>query len=982
MKKLKVIFIFCIATCIIQVGVSQSKVKVDIPVYYSDVIEYTSEATAFLLKTSKSKNLNDSFGKKQVSYLEYTNIDNKVWSQKPKGIPNILKLNIEFKDEQYSLILKRRYVRSDNYNVRTSLPKQTKDIESYFYNGVIEGDYSSWVTLSVIEGKYRILIASKSGNIEVSHNKNNTYEIYESRDLIEVSDYKCHTKDSVQEQAKSSLQTSRSIGSDCVELYIECDNQSYLDNGSSVANTEAWALSIINDVATIYNTINVPLVVNSVFVWNSSDPYASEESLQAVRDSFVSQIENTYDGRVAQLFSTRPLGGGLAYGIGGLCGSYPDFPAPYSIATSLETNYSAYPNFSFTVNVVAHELGHVFGARHTHACVWGAEYDSQIDDCGNIYAVSNGDQPEGQGCFDDSNPILPTNGGTIMSVCNLAGGGIDLANGFGAEVGDYIYDKYITAPCATGSDCASLPPINDACTNAIEMQANGICNPKTFDNILATASGVTNPSCGTVGSGIDVWFTFTADYSDYTLDFKPVSNQVEDVVISVYSGTCGSLIEEVCETGSNEELNIKLTGLTVNQTYYIRVIEEGSDEFGSFELCLVNEFLPCHPAINQLVALYNSTNGANWSINTGWVAGASNTNCTPCSWYGVTCDNQDNIIGLDLYNNNLVGTVPSSLGELTKLRKLKLMNNDLSGTFPDIWSDLEVLEFIDLSNNNFTGVMPSSLGSLLKLNTLYIENNNMDGELLASIGTLPLLNVYWTKNNNFSGCYPTSYSELCDIGSTKFTNNPLLPSNGNDFDSFCSNGIGGDIDDDGFCFGPNIGDDCVDDDNTIFPMAPELCDGKDNNCDGDYDEGLTSDNIWVLSGSGDWANPINWSLGIIPESCHDVILPASGSSRMIIVTESTEAFARSVTVFSNNTLNNGGAINISGSDDLGLDMLAGGSYQNLGTTDIKNISTYGIRTNGTIDNTGVITVENLGTDFEVYVMDGASFLNNGTIRIR
>lgn len=982
MKKLKVIFILCIFTCIIQVGFSQSKIKVDIPDYYSDVIEYTREANAYLLNTSNCENHNTKFDKKQVSYLEYIDIDNKVWAQRQKGIPNVLKLNIEFKNESYPLILKRRYLKSDNYNINTSSQKETKVIDSYFYNGVIEGDYTSWVTLAVIKGNYRILIASKNGNIEVSHNEKNMYEIYKSKDLIEVPSYKCHTNDTVQEQAKSSRETSKSVGSDCVELYIECDNQSYLDNGSSVANTEAWALSIINDVATIYNTINIPLVVNSVFVWNNSDPYASEESLQAVRDSFVSQIENTYDGRVAQLFSTRPLGGGLAYGIGGLCGSYPDFPGPYSIATSLETSYSSYPNFSFTVNVVAHELGHVFGARHTHACVWGAEFDSQIDDCGNIYAASNGDQPEGQECFDDNNPILPTNGGTIMSFCNLAGGGIDLVNGFGTEVGDYIYEMYITAPCATGSECASIPPINDACANAIELQANGICNAKTYDNILASASGVTDPSCGSVGSGIDVWFTFTAAYSDYTLDFKPVSNQVEDVVISIYSGACGSLTEEVCETGSNEELAIKLPGLTVNQTYYIRVIEEGSDEFGNFELCLVNEFLPCHPAITQLVDLYNSTNGSNWTDNNGWIAGAANTNCTPCLWYGITCDNQDNIIGIDLYNNNLVGTIPSSLGELTKLRKLKLMNNDLSGTFPDIWSDLDVLEFMDLSNNNFTGVMPSSLGSLLKLNTLYIENNNMDGELLSSISDLPLLNVYWTKNNNFSGCYPTSYTALCDIGSTKFTNNPLLPSSGNNFDAFCSNGIGGDLDDDGFCFGPNGGEDCVDDDDTIYPMAPELCDGKDNNCDGNYDEGLTSDNIWIESGSGDWINPNNWSLGIIPASCHDVIFPTSGSNRTITITAPTEALARSVTVFSNNTLNNAGNISISGSDDLGLDMLTGGTFQNLGSTDIKNISTYGIRTNGNIDNTGIITVENLGTDFEVYVLDGASFLNTGTVRVR
>jgi hypothetical protein len=52
----------------------------------------------------------------------------------------------------------------------------------------------------------------------------------------------------------------------------------------------------------------------------------------------------------------------------------------------------------------------------------------------------------------------------------------------------------------------------------------------------------------------------------------------------------------------------------------------------------------------SLLELYNSTDGANWTNNSGW-----NVTDTPCGWYGVGCKNSS-VYNIDLSMNELSGT--------------------------------------------------------------------------------------------------------------------------------------------------------------------------------------------------------------------------------------------------------------------------------------------------------------------------------------
>ncbi len=94
-----------------------------------------------------------------------------------------------------------------------------------------------------------------------------------------------------------------------------------------------------------------------------------------------------------------------------------------------------------------------------------------------------------------------------------------------------------------------------------------------------------------------------------------------------------------------------------------------------------------------LVALYNSTNGANWNNKGGWLA----TN-TPCSWYGVACT-AGHVTNLSLSYNQLSGSIPPQLGNLANLQELFLDHNPLSGALPYSLTNLS-LEYFYFDNTN------------------------------------------------------------------------------------------------------------------------------------------------------------------------------------------------------------------------------------------------------------------------------------------
>ena len=110
-----------------------------------------------------------------------------------------------------------------------------------------------------------------------------------------------------------------------------------------------------------------------------------------------------------------------------------------------------------------------------------------------------------------------------------------------------------------------------------------------------------------------------------------------------------------------------------------------------------------------LVALYNSTDGDNWSNDDGWLV----TN-TPCGWAGVISGG-GHVFDLNLSSNELNGSIPPDLGNCSNLESLDLSSNDLSSKIPPELGNLNNLTSLDLASNDLSGSIPPELGNLSNL---------------------------------------------------------------------------------------------------------------------------------------------------------------------------------------------------------------------------------------------------------------------------
>ena len=178
-----------------------------------------------------------------------------------------------------------------------------------------------------------------------------------------------------------------------------------------------------------------------------------------------------------------------------------------------------------------------------------------------------------------------------------------------------------------------------------------------------------------------------------------------------------------------------------------------------------------------LIALYNATDGADWTNNENWL-----TDAPLGEWHGVTVSD-GRVTGVNLVNNQLRGRIPPELGDLSSLAQLSLSDNRLWGRIPPELGDLASLGQLNFSGNRLWGRIPPELGDLASLGQLNLSDNGLSGRIPPELGDLASLGQLNLSDNGLAGPIPPEIGNLLSLRSLTLSDNglagPIPPEIGN-----------------------------------------------------------------------------------------------------------------------------------------------------------------------------------------------------------
>lgn len=165
-------------------------------------------------------------------------------------------------------------------------------------------------------------------------------------------------------------------------------------------------------------------------------------------------------------------------------------------------------------------------------------------------------------------------------------------------VGTWIYIRlwnFLDFNEGTFSICVKniVAPTNDECSSSIAINPGNSCDSTCTVNGSfegATDSGILS-DFSDADANDDVWYSFTAETTTEYLSIGFNGFNYTNVIAEILSGNCGSL--SIISSIDTISSNIALTGLTIGNSYFIRVYSKASNSYygieSNFSLCLTNQ---------------------------------------------------------------------------------------------------------------------------------------------------------------------------------------------------------------------------------------------------------------------------------------------------------------------------------------------------------------------------------------------------------
>lgn len=642
---------------------------------------------------------------------------------------------------------------------------QSNDIiiedSSVHYRGIISGQMNSTVALSVsAESIMAMVVSKKSQKILAKLHSSQDYVYYDSTDLNTQNNFECVTDDLSYTSIPPSTKTEPQVDN-CIGMHLQVDYDIFSDIGD-VTDTNTYITGLFNQVSALYAAESVNIRIQELVIWTTQDPYIGPSANEYL-SQFQSELKGEYHGDLAHLIHYG--NSGIAY-VDVLCKQY------WGLGVSgITRRYADVPTYSWSVEVLAHEIGHSIGSPHTHSCYWNGD-NSAIDGCGVLVGAD-------EGC---DGPV-PTKG-TIMSYCHLVNGvGIDFNLGFGEQPGNLIRDRVFTNSCLMSCDQDPCPTVGDSCDDEdpctsydridvdcnctgdiIDKDGDGIClaedpddldrcNPLTDDSLCV--EDCSEYDYYTVENSWDIWNDGGADCS------RIVSSNYS------YGGAYSILIRDNSVVSSSTYTDLLsaygVVAIEVTFSFYPLSMESGEDFF-----------------------LEMSTDGgSNYEIAQSWVS------------------------GFDFENKQYYHVESTITGEFTDRTRLRI-RCDASSNADRIYLDNISITLCSPASHMVCDIanQPCDDNDLCTSGESYDDHCNCTGGIPTDAdmdGICAALDL-----DDMNACIPDTNHPNChycpEEGDPCHDDNPCTLGESVDTDCNCTGGQYIDQDEDGYCVGEDLDD--------------------------------------------------------------------------------------------------------------------------------------------------------------------------------